>query len=86
MDGPERRLLGQRIRATLRAGHYSHLTERAYLSWIRRFVEFHRGRDPAELGADEVRAYVTHLAVERKVAPPTSHPHQRVGNNAEFIA
>jgi integron integrase len=73
MDGPERRLLGQRIRGTLRAGHYSHLTERAYISWIRRFVDFHRGRDPAELGADEVRAYLTHLAVDRKVAPPTQN-------------
>lgn len=73
MDGLERRLLGQRVRATLRAGHYSHLTEHAYISWIRRFVDFHGGRDPAELGADEVRTYLTYLAVERKVAPPTQN-------------
>ena len=73
MDGPERRVLGERIRGTLRAGHYSHLTERAYISWIRRFIDFHRGRNPTELGADEVRAYLTHLAVECKVAPPTQN-------------
>ena len=73
MDGPEQRRLSQRIRATLRAGHYSHLTETAYIAWIRRFVEFHRGRNPADLGADEIRAYLTHLAVARKVAPPTQN-------------
>lgn len=73
MDGPSRLLLGQRIRATLRAGHYSHLTERAYLAWIRRFIDFHRGRDPAELGANEVRDYLTHLAVQRKVAASTQN-------------
>jgi integron integrase len=73
MDGPEQWRLTQRIRATLRAGHYSHLTERAYISWIRRFIEFHRGRNPADLGPDEVRAYLTHLAVDRKVAPSTQN-------------
>ena len=73
MDGPEWRLLGQRIRGTLQAGHYSYLTERAYISWIRRFIEFHGERDPGDLGADDVRAYLTHLAVERKVAPPTQN-------------
>ena len=73
MDGPSRQQLGQRIRATLRAGHYSHLTERAYIAWIRRFIAFHRGRDPAEMGGEEVGAYLTYLAVERKVAPPTQN-------------
>jgi integron integrase len=73
MDGPNRGVLGARIRATLRAGHYSHLTERAYTAWIRRFIEFHRGRDPADMGADEVRAYLTHLAVQRRVAAPTQN-------------
>jgi hypothetical protein len=73
MDGPERLLLAQRIHATLRARHYSHLTERAYTAWIRRFIEFHRSRDPVEMGADEIGAYLTYLAIERKVAPPTQN-------------
>lgn len=44
----------------LRAGYYSHLMQRAHIARIRRF---HRGRDPIEMGAAEVGAYPTHLAV-----------------------
>lgn len=88
MDGPARRLLGQRVRATLRAGHYSHLTERAYIAWIRRFIEFHRGRDPAELAPEEVGAYLTHLAVDRKVhpLPKTSRSMRCSFSTVEFSA
>jgi integron integrase len=43
------------------------------MAWIRRFIDFHRGRDPVELAAGEVGAYLTHLAVDRKVAPPTQN-------------
>ncbi|HET7623926.1 MAG TPA: phage integrase N-terminal SAM-like domain-containing protein [Verrucomicrobiae bacterium] len=38
----------------LRAGHYSDRTEEAYLGWIRRFIKFHRGRHPRQMGATEV--------------------------------
>ncbi len=51
-----------RVRAALRREHYSPRTERAYTHWIARFVAFHRGRDPIELGPEEVRAFLTQLA------------------------
>ena len=73
MDGASRALLRQRIHAALRAKHYSHLTERAYVGWIRGFIQFHGGRDPAELGADDVRAFLSHLAIQRRVAPSTQN-------------
>ncbi len=46
-------------------------TEQAYVFWIRRYARYHGMRHPAQLGHDEVVAYLTHLAVERRVARST---------------
>jgi Phage integrase, N-terminal SAM-like domain len=61
------RLIDQ-IRAVARLEHLSDKTEKSYLGYIRDFYEFHQRRPPREMGAAEIRAYLTHLAVERKVA------------------
>jgi len=66
------RLLG-RMREALRVRHYSIRTERAYVDWVRRFIRFHDRRHPARLGAVELQAFLTHLAVERSVASPTQN-------------
>jgi len=63
--------LRQRMHALFRAGRYSYLTEKAYVAWIRRFIVFHGRRHPSELGAEHVEAFLSHLAVERRVAPST---------------
>jgi integron integrase len=60
-----------RVRAALRLRHYSARTEEAYLSWIKRFILYHRKRHPATLGEFEVTAYLSHLASEGKVAAAT---------------
>jgi len=61
-----RKLLDQ-VRDRLRALHYSLRTEDAYLFWIRRYVVFHGKRHPRELGGPEAEAFLTSLAVERRV-------------------
>jgi integron integrase len=61
----------EQVRAALRVKHYSIRTEQAYLDWIRRFIRFHRNRDPRSMGSAEVRAFLTHLAVEKNVAAST---------------
>jgi integron integrase len=62
-----------RVRQTIRTLHYSPRTEEAYVYWIRRFV-FHNGvRHPAEMGADEVRGFLTHLAVADRVSASTQN-------------
>ncbi len=66
----EPRLL-DRLRAEIRVRHYSIRTEGAYVDWVRRFVLFHDKRHPRDLGAAEVAAFLTHLAVQRNVAPST---------------
>ncbi|MRS12075.1 MAG: integron integrase [Actinobacteria bacterium] len=59
------------MRAELRARHYSAATEKAYLQWVERFIRFHRVRHPAEMGAEEINAFVTHLAVVGGVSAST---------------
>jgi integron integrase len=52
-----------RVRGEIRARHYSLRTEDAYVAWIRRFLAFHRMRHPLEMGAAEITAFLTALAV-----------------------
>jgi integron integrase len=59
------------VRNTIRLKHYSIRTERAYIDWIRRFILFHHKRHPASMGAPEISAFLSHLAVEGKVAAST---------------
>src|SRR5262245_3387655 len=71
MDVAESPPLLQRVRAALRAAHYSHLTEKAYVGWIRRYILFHHKRHPADMGATEMSAFLSHLALAHKVAAST---------------
>jgi integron integrase len=64
------RLLEQ-VRHAIRVRHYSIRTEDAYADWIRRFILFNDKRHPSQMGAAEVSAFLSHLAVERSVAPST---------------
>ena len=59
------KLLDQ-VRAKLRLLHYALRTEEAYVHWIERFIRHHGIRHPNTMGAPEVEAFLTHLAVVRK--------------------
>jgi integron integrase len=61
------------VRDALRRRHYSYRTEQSYVDWVRRFVLFHGRRHPREMGADEVTAFLTHLARERSVSASTQN-------------
>jgi integron integrase len=65
--------LVEATRATIRRLHYSPRTEEAYLGWIRGLILFHRGRHPRELGAEEITAFLNHLAVERRSSASTQN-------------
>ncbi len=66
------KLLDQ-VRAAIRAKHYSHRTEEAYVQWIKRFIFFHNKRHPAEMGEPEINQFLTHLAVKENVAAFTQN-------------
>lgn len=60
-------------RETIRRLHYSYRTEETYLQWMKRFILFSGKRHPRELGASEVTAFLSHLAVERRVGAATQN-------------
>jgi integron integrase len=66
------RLLDQ-VRAAIRRRNYSYRTEEAYVQWVRRFIHFSGKRHPAALGAEEITAFLNHLAMERNVAAATQN-------------
>jgi integron integrase len=66
------KLLDQ-VRGKIRLKHYSIRTEQAYVDWIRRFILFSDKRHPREMGAAEVEAFLTDLAVNGKVAASTQN-------------
>ena len=63
----------ERMRIHLRTRHYSIRTEEAYIDWARRFILFHGKRHPRDMGAVEVEAFLSHLAVERHVSASTQN-------------
>lgn len=70
---PRQPKLLERMRIHLRTRHYSIRTEEAYLDWARRFILFHGKRHPQDMGAPEVEAFLSHLAVERQVSASTQN-------------
>ncbi len=62
-----------RVRDAIRLKHYSIRTETAYVDWIRRYILFHDKRHPKDMGAPEVEAFLTHLAVHEHVAASTQN-------------
>lgn len=71
-DSRPPRLLDE-VRTVLRIKHYSIRTEQAYVQWIRRYIRFHKMRHPRELGAAELTAFLSDLAVRGQVAASTQN-------------
>lgn len=62
-----------RVRDRLRVKHCAYRTEQTYVHWIKRFIFFHNKRHPQDMGADEVEAYLSHLATARDVSASTQN-------------
>ena len=54
--------------AAIKVRHYSPRTYKSYAGWTRQLQSFTRGKAPALLTIDDVKSFLTHLAVKRKVA------------------
>jgi integron integrase len=70
---PEARGLYEVAREKMRTRHFAYRSEQAYLSWIRRYVNFHNRKHPREMGSREVEAFLTHLAVDAHVSASTQN-------------
>ena len=62
-----------RLREAIRVRHYSIRTEESYVGWARRFILFHNKSHPSSMGAVEVNAFLTHLAVNDNVSASTQN-------------
>lgn len=60
-----------RMRARMRTRHYSIRTEDAYVQWARRYIVFHGKKHPSSMGAAEINAFLSYLAVKRNVSAST---------------
>ena len=58
---------------TLRLRHYSYNSEKTYREWVRRFLLYTKLKSPLKAKPDHVKRFLTHLAVERKVASSTQN-------------
>ena len=70
-SGPPKLL--DRVRHAIRVRHYSRRTEEAYVHWIRRYIVFHGKAHPSTLGASEISAFLTWLAVRQRVSASTQN-------------
>ena len=65
--------LREQVGEVMRFKHYSFRTEESYWQWIRRYIFFHSKRHPREMGAAEVRMFLSHLASAEGVAGATQN-------------
>jgi integron integrase len=61
----------RRLVNAIRLRHLAHRTEDTYHGWASRFLAFTGVDNPSRIGAAHLKAFLTHLAVERKVSAAT---------------
>jgi len=60
-----------RFRWFMRQQQLSLSTEKVYVHWVRQFIIFNQRRHPEEMGAHEVDAFLSWLAITRRCSPAT---------------
>lgn len=68
----DKKLLEQ-LADVIRMKHYSLKTVEAYVNWNRQFILFHGKRHPREMGLEEIKAFLSHLANVRRVSGSTQN-------------
>lgn len=61
------------VRDKIRYKHYSISTEKTYVYWIKHYIFFHNKKHPIEMGKKEIEAFLTFLAVDKKVSATTQN-------------
>ncbi len=61
------------LAAEIKVRHYSRKTLKCYADWSRKFQGYLRNKTPEALMADDVKAYLTYLAVNCRVAASTQN-------------
>lgn len=72
-DSPEWDEVLETLAAEIKVRHYSRKTLRTYALWSRKFQRFLKNKSPRELSTDDVKEYLTYLAVKCNVAASTQN-------------
>lgn len=65
--------LHKAVLTALRLENYAFKTEKTYWHWIRKFVAYHHGQRPSAMGAPEIHAFLSYLALNENVAASTQN-------------
>ncbi|MCF7815369.1 MAG: integron integrase [Candidatus Cloacimonetes bacterium] len=63
----------ERVKNAIRTKHYSRKTENSYCSWIKRYILYHNKKHPKDMGEVQIRRFINHLAVKRKLSASTQN-------------
>ena len=72
-SSPQGKKLLEQVSDAIRIKHYSSRTEKTYIDWIKRYILFHDKRHPKDMGADEIQAFIAHLATQKQLAASTQN-------------
>lgn len=61
------------VRDVIRTNHFTYSTDKTYINWIYRFINFQNKRHPENMGGNEIAQFLTYLAVVRKVSASTQN-------------
>ena len=64
----EKKKILDQVRESIRLKHYSIRTEHAYVNWIRIYILFHHKKHSKNMGATEIRQFLSYLAIKGKVS------------------
>ena len=75
MSTQKARKILDEVRDVMRLHHYSIHTERTSSEWIKKYVHFHgmNSHDDLKDGEKKIEAFLTHLAVNKNLAPATQN-------------
>lgn len=63
----------EEAKSAIRLRHFSLSTEKTYLGWIARFKAFFKDSDPHLLETNDIKKYLTHLALHGRVSASTQN-------------
>jgi hypothetical protein len=69
-SAPKPRKLLDQVRDAIRLKHDSLRTEQTYV-WVKRYNSPHRKQHPKDMGAPQIKAFLEHLAIDRRVSAST---------------
>ncbi len=60
-----------RVRIHIRKAGLAYATEKTYILWMRRYINFHQKKHPAKMGKDEVAEFLNYLGIQRNCSVNT---------------